>query len=344
MLYPVKYLRSLQYTMNEKAPTLTALHIPEIMLLILSRLDPSTILLIRLVSSSINTLILTHQRSVSITVAQRHFPIIITDCHPPNIDSLQKNFHLKTIARLPEAYEMARRINSQFGRTAGIFPETVEAGKPTTSYLAFIARCARAILTIWVIGDIRRHITRPEPLPTYIRLLGRREKCVRHLSRRTTGNPPFVSQTNRRVISQYIETLAPEFPAQIQSQLAIFDAARKTYLDSLPLDRRLDLVGVQHYLFVGLAIIGRGYISTSREQLAFALQQSPNFLLLLSSRDPDEWRWASFLITEVTCHKVSKYLTREIKSEKEWARAISFPLVKKDMIEEAKRVKGELTR
>ena len=346
MLYPVKYLRSLQRTLNKKEPkpTLTALNMPEIALLVLSHLDPSTILLIRLVSSSINTLILTHQRSISITVAQRQFSIIVTDFNSPDIGGLQENFHLKTIARLPKAYEMARRANSQCGRTAEIVPEISEAGKPTTSYPAFIARCARAILTIWVIGDIRRHITRPKLLPTYIPLLSRREKCARHLSRKTTGKPPFVSQTNRRAISQYIETLAPDFPTETQSQLAIFDDTRQTYLNSLPLDRRLDLVGVQHYLFLALAMVGLRYVNTSREQRAFALQQSPNFLLLLSSRDPDEWGWASRLMIEVTCHKVSGYLTREIKSEKQGARVIPIPLVEKDMIEESKRVKEGLTR
>ena len=305
MSYPVNFLRNLQRMLDEKELSRTALNIPEIALLVLSHLDPSSILLIRLVFSSFNTLILTHQRSISITVAKRHFSIIVTDFHPPDNDDLQENFHLKTIARPPKAYEMARRANSQCGRTAEIVPETVKAGRPTTSYTAFIARCARAILTIWVIGNIRQHITRPKPLPTYIPLLSRREKCVRHLSRKTTGKPPFVSQTNRRAISQYIETLAPEVPTEIQSPLAIFDAARKTYLESLPLDRRLDLVGVQHYLFVGLAMLGPRYISTRREQRAFALRKSPNFLLLLSSRDPDEWGWASQLIIEVTCHKVS---------------------------------------
>ena len=213
-----------------------------------------------------------------------------------------------------------------------------------------MARCARAILTIWVIGDIRRHITRPELLPAYIPLLGRRENGVGLLSRITYGvsriisKPPVSPQTNRQAISQYIETLAPKSTSEIKSQLAIFDSARTTYLESLPLDRRLDLVWVQNYLFAGLAITRRRYNSTSREELAFALQQSPNFLLSLSSKDPNEWSWASRLIIEMTRQKESEFLTGLVKSEDEWARIIPFPPVGKDMVEEANRVKGELTR
>ena len=354
MLYPLKYLRSLQRTVSRKEPTLTALHIPEIVLLILSHLDPSTILLIRLVSSSINTMILTHQRSISKTVAQRQFSIIITDCRPPNIDSLQTNFHLKTIARLPKAYELARRLNSQLECTV-ISRETVKGretsfSRPTISYPTFIARCARAILTIWVVGDIRRHITQPESLPAYIPLFGRREKSVRLLSRMTYGvsrticKPPVSSQINRQAISQCIETLAPKSTFEIKSQLAIFDSARTTYLDSLSRDCRLDLVWVQDYIFAGLAITRRRYNRTSPEILAFVLQQSPNFLLSLSSRDPNEWNWASRLVKEITRHIESESLTHHMKIEDEWASMIPIPLVEKDMIEEAERVKEELTR
>ena len=355
MLYPIKFLRSLQRTWNKKEPTLTAIHVPEIVLLILSHLDSSTILLIRLVSSSINTLILAYQRSISIAVAQRHFSIIITDCHPPNIDGLQENFHLKTIARLPKAYELACRTNSQLECTVDISPETVKGPgqssiRPTISYPTFIGRCARAILTIWVIGDIRRHITQPEPLPAYIPLFRRREKRVRLLSRMTYGlsriicKTPVSSQINRQAISQCIVTLAAKSTSEIKSQLTIFDSARTTYLDSLSRDCRLDLVLVQDYLFAGLAITRRRYNTSSREELAFALQQSPNFILLLSSRDPNEWIWASHLVIEMTRLKESEFLTRQKKSEDEWARIIPFPPVEKDMVEEAYSVKGELTR
>ena len=344
MLHPVKYLRSFQRLLNKKEPSLTALHISEIVLLILSHLEPSTILSIRLVSSSINTLILTYQRSISITVAQRQFSIIITDFHPPNIDGLQEKFHLKTIARLPKAYELARRTNSQLECTVDISRETVRehsTSMPTISYPTFIARCARAILTIWVIGDIRRHITQPEPLPAYIPLFGRREKRVSFLSRMTYGvsriicKPPVSSQINRQAISQCIETLAATSTSEMESKLTMFDSTRTAYLGSLSHDCRIDLVWVQDYLFAGLAITRRRYNSTSREELAFALQQSPNFLLSLSSRDPNEWSWASRLIIEITRHK---------QSEDEWAMIIPIPPVEKDMAEEAKRVKGELTR
>ena len=354
MLYPLKYLRSLQRTVNRKKPTLTALHIPEIVLLILSHLDPSTILLIRLVSSSINTLILTHQRSISITVAQRQFSIIITDCRPPNIDSLQKNFHLKTIARLPKAYELARRTNSQLECTV-INRETVKGretsfSRPTISYPTFIARCARAILTIWVIGDIRRHITQPEPLPAYIPLFGQREKSAGLLSRMTYGvsrnicKPPVSSKINRQAISRCIETLAPKSTSEIESQLTIFDSARTTYLDSLSRDCRLDLVWVQNNIFTGLHITRRRCNSTSPEELAFALQQSPNFLLSLTSKDVNEWVWAARLVREITRHKETEFLTDHVKIGDEWARMIPVPPVENDIIEEAERVKGELTR
>ena len=355
MSYPAKYLRSFLRTLNKRETTLKALHIPEIVLLILSHLDSSTILLIRLVSSSINTLILTHQRSISITLAQRQFSIIITDPHPPNINSLKTNFHLKTIARLPKAYELARRTNSQLECTVDISREAVKGReqsliRPTISYPTFIARCARAILTIWFIGDIRRHITQPEYLPAYIPLFRRREKRVRLLSRMTYGlsriicKPPVSSQINRQAISQCIETLATKSTSEIKSQLIIFDSARTTYLDSLSRDCRLDLVWVQDYLFAGLAITRRRYNRTSREELAFALQQSPNFLLSLSSRDPNEWSWASHLVIEMTRLKESEFLTHHVKSEDDWARIIPFPPVEKDMVEEAKRVKEELTR
>lgn len=349
-MYPVKCSRSLQHTSIKKEPTLTALYIPEIILLILSHLDPPTILLIRLVSSSINTIILTHQRSISISVAQRQSSSIIIECHPPNIDSLQENFYLKTIARLPKADELARRTNSQLECTVS---ETVKGrhfSRPTLLYPTFIARCARAILTIWVIGDIRRHISRPEPLPKYIPLLGRREKCVRLLSRmmhgvsRTICKPQSLSEANRQAISHYIETLVLKPPSEIQSHLAIFDAARTMYLHSLPLDRRLDLVWVQSYLFAGLAIKHRRHNYSNGEESAFALQQNPNFLLSVRSRDPNERNWASHLIIEMTRHKVSEYMTRAGTSENEWARVIPIPLLEKDIVEEANRVKGELTR
>lgn len=337
--------------MKESTPT--PLQIPEIALSIVSHLDPPTILSIRLVSVPINTLILTHQKSISRSVTQRQFSSII-DCRPPDIDCLQKNFHLRTLIRLPKAYELARRANRHYecyvdaGRNK-VKGKEITVIKPTSLYSTFLARCARAILMIWTLNDIRRHLEQSEPLPSYISppsLPSRREKLGRLFSRMTNNKSKLNSvsltpaEVNAQAISLYITILAPRSRSEVQRHLSAFDAARQTYLDSLSRDHYIDLVWVQDFLLKGLANNPPFHRQLRRidEEMIFALQQSPGFLLSMGSSDQCERSWAWNLAREVVRLRQNEFLIAE------WARIIPFPPVEDGLGEEAERAKGELTR
>lgn len=231
---------NLQQSSNMTESTIAPLHIPEIALSIFSYLDPPAILAIRLVSSSINSLILTHQKFLSKSVAARCFSQTI-DWYPPDIDCLPDNFHLKTLTRLPKAFELARRANTNCEchiETAcltrrGRRRKRRICFKPSPSLPAFLARCARAILIIWVLNDIRQHCEPYQPLPTYIpphptsRGLLRLGRLFSRLKSFTSKPSSFVADANARSIWLYLNNLAPEPESEVQSCLSTFDATAR---------------------------------------------------------------------------------------------------------------------
>ena len=339
-----------------KETTPTPLQIPEIALGIISHLDPPTILSIRLVSFPISTLILNHQKSISRSIAQRDFSTD-TDWCLPDTDCLQKNFHLKTLTRLPKAVELARRANKNLecyadaGRvnTKGKRRAETTLLKPTSLYPAFLGRCASAFLIIWTLNDISRHVDQSEPLPIYTSKpspLNHRERFGRLFSRITdfTSKPssasPSPAEVNAQAISTYINTIVPRSESEVRSRLSKFDSVRKTYINSLSRDHRIDLVWVQQYLFIGLARGTRGQRGHygASEDVGFALQQGPGLMLSLCSDDQRERDWAWGLAGKVVHARKSDLWIDE------WERIIPFPPGEEGWGEEARRAKEALTK
>lgn len=340
--------------MKETTPKL--LQIPEIALSIIINLDPSTLLSIRLVSLPINTLILTYQKSISRSIAQRHFSTDIDWC-PPDIDCLQKNFHLKTLIRLPKAVELARRANKNLECYADAGPTKLKAKRyaeatglrPTSLYPAFLGRCARAILIIGTVNDIREHLDQSKPLPSYISSPpppNRRERLRRLFSRMknvtSKNNSASLSpaEANAQAISTHIDTIVPRSKFEVQSRLSVFDAARETYLNSLSRDHRIDLVWVQEYLFIGLGRGTRGRPSHhgTREELGCAMKQSPGLMLSMCSDDQRVRDWAWNLAGKVVHARQSDVWIDDRE------RIIPFPPGEEGWGEEARRAKRELTK
>lgn len=337
--------------MKEIAPT--PLQIPEIAISIIGYLDPPTVLSIRLVSIPINTLILTHQRCISRSIAQRQFLTDI-DWPPPDLDCLQKNFPLKTLTRFPKAYTLARRANknlecyAEAGRARIPGKRHVEGPvlKVTSLYPTFLGRCARAILIIWTLNDIRQYLDESEPLPSYVPPSppSRQGRLGRLLSRMTMFNiksdsasaPPI--DANAQTLSLYMSTLKPRSKLEFQKYFSALEAARQKYLNALPRNHRIDLVWVQNYLFLGLS---RGYRTKliAGGDIAFALHQGPGFILSLSSDDQCEKVWARTLARNVIG-------AREFElSFDEWERTLPIFFDEEEgREEEVRRAKAELTR
>ena len=341
--------------MEETNPT--PLQIPEIALIIISHLDPTNVLSIRLVSFGINTLVLTHQRSINRSIAQRLFSTDI-DWHAPEIDHLQKNFYLNTLSRLPKAYTLARRANknlecyAEAGRAKIPGRRNAEGSvlKPTSLYPAFLGRCARTILILWTLNDIRQFFDESEPLPSYVSPPpppSRQGWLGRLFSRLTisTSKPdpasPSPVDTNAHILSLYVSTLKPRSKVEFSKYSSTLAAARQTYLNSLSRNQCIDLIWVQDYLFLGMPRNTSRH-STSRhgtsEDIVFALHQSPGFILSLCSDDERERLWAQMLARAVVRARESEL------SLDEWERISPFSPGEAGLEEEVRRAKGELTR
>ena len=321
---------------NTEKPAPTPLQIPEIALSIIDHLDPPTILIFRRVSFRINALI-----------SQRHFLTTIS-CHPPEIDGLRENFHLKTLVRIPKAYELAGRANRycdcyvEAGRE-GRLGEEFPIMKPGPLYSAFLARCTRAILIIWTLNDIRRHLNPIKPLPilTFIPSGCQQRIGWRLLSRISPSfsAPLTVDYLNDQAISLYLDTLVTQSQSEFQRYSSAFDAARQAYLNSLSREHLIDLVWVQSYLFIGLARNDQGrsgYWSTDVE-MAFALQQKPDFVLSLGSRVRCERDLAWKLVRRVAHAKKSEFSIDELGN------IVPFFPMDDSLYIEAKKAKEELT-
>ena len=328
------------------------LGIADIALLIISHLDPSTILSIRLVSRQINALILTHQKSLSKSVFSSFFAEPIA-WHPPEIDSLPENFHLKILTRLPKAETLARRANKNFDchiETRTEEDQKVPRLKPLSSYPAFIARCTRAIMILWTLNDIRYHIDPSRPLPTYVspppsppsscpemlrRLLTRLTAALSN----TASTSPAPVDANALAISHYTTNLQPRPSPDSQIYRSTL-SAKRMYFQSLPRGHRTDLIWVLEYLRAGLPR------STRRNRVSdfetfFALHQGPTFLLSWSSSDKEERAWARNLAREVV-H------TRQNSDDclpSDWDRVIPWrPGEMEDLFEDAWKAKYELAK
>ena len=350
LLYKRQATSSYKSDMQEATPT--PLQIPEIALIIISHLDPPTILSLRYVSFSINTLILRHQKSISKAVIEHHLPEI--DWHPPELDYLSSNYHLKTLTRLPKAYHIAHRANkncecmkeTSLIERKGLKRRKVFIFKRTASYPAFLARCARSILILWTLNDIRRHIDQSEPFPRYIppppapskwkKVRGLFSRITNITSRVDAVSPPPVDP-NVDALSVYVNSLASRSESQVQKNLSEFDPLGRTYLDSIPRSHGIDLLWVQTYLVLGMPM-GTHQRRAGFEEKCFVLQQGPSFLLSCCSKDPSERLWALSLTLKVCQKRLHDFWLEEWDLDGIWY------FMKGDSYEEAERAKDELTR
>ena len=322
----------------EKSP----LQIPELAIIILAHLDASTILSLRLVSSTLNTLILTYQKSITLSVASHLSPIPIIPLDPPAIAHLQSNFHLKTLTRLPKAYELARRANKRNYdchfeerclRRRGITKRRTEiiVLKPTASYPLFIARCAGAILTIWILNDIRQYIDQVKPSPVYIPPpLHRQRKflglfpLIKNLTSRPYTGSFTPGDANYQAHIDWVRDLHPPHRTASTSHT-------NAYLSTLPRSHRIDLLWVLQHLRTAFP----GFLS--HFESLFALQQNANIILSWTSLDRRERAWAQSM--SIACQVT--YLEGGFEA---WERGWPFGAKDAELQEEAVKAKGILTR
>lgn len=340
------------------------LQVPEITLSIIGHLDPPTILSIRLVSFLINTLVLTHQRSICRSIAQRYYSINI-DWPPPDIDNLQENFHLKTLTRLPKAYSLARRANAHCQCFTEASRVTMKAKrhaevvvmKPTPLYSAFLARCTRAILITWTLNDIKQHLGGPGPLPNYISpsppRSRRHGRLGRLFSRMTVITSKLGSESlspvdaNAHNIVLYMTALQQRSRPDIQEYIYALHAARQPYLQSLPRDYRVDLFWVQQYLYIGLPSNTNSRHNSEYYEKLYTLQQSPNFILSWCSHDECEKAWARSLARKVLNTRQSEYSLDLLDEREQIVSSFSGDQRLYDwygLYEEAEKAREELTR
>ncbi|MCJ1387735.1 hypothetical protein MMC18_000578 [Xylographa bjoerkii] len=290
------------------------LQTPDILLLILSLLDPATLTSFRLTSHRINSVITAHQKLICNSIALRTYSTPLDFL--PSPDSLLSvpglgNLYIKTLLRMPRARLLADRAVSNrylsFFGEGPLPPDAVEQ-RP---------RCTRGLLVFWALVDIQQSVNHDEaPAPRYTPPAAVFMTKPRRLVARLFRSRKRVSATKSLSTCAAAPSLsivdAPSAPlggsrrssggsaTSVAQRFAAVKAAQAPFAALLSRLARIDLEVAQGYLH-GLMPFGcvgckysmpLEYAENSWWRESWALRQGPAFMLSVSSADPRERLWA----------------------------------------------------
>ncbi|MCJ1475100.1 hypothetical protein MMC13_003760 [Lambiella insularis] len=297
----------------------SGLQLPDILLIILSLLDPPTLLSFRLTSPRINSIITTHQRSICNSIASHTHSTNLDFLPSPDSPALLlhlQNLHIKALLRIPRAKLLAARAVTHSDPIYG--PRETD---PSDDGLR--AHCTRGILVFWALVDIQQSVSpnkgsvpRYVPgLPAAVVPASKRRGIVARLFRTRKREPatnaaagPVTAATCVSPALDTIETPSspdadrtfPTSASAVTQRFATIKAAQQPFVSLLSRPTRVDLELAQGYLHwlmpFDLGGCFGGPSLTYKEQCwwkeSWALRQGPAFLLAVCSADAGERSWA----------------------------------------------------
>ena len=345
-----------------------ALHIPDIILHILAHVDAPTLLSLRLVSASLNSIILTHQRTVCKSILWRDFATDLDLC-PPATRDLPKCYCLRTSLRAQKAQALASdaivKNNFWFDCQQG---ESIN----DPGFYVLVARCTRGILIIWTLNDIHWRVWPSHRVPTYIpvsllssvsdttsRPHRRFGSLYRLLKRKIKMFSAFNSKredltTESGVADPSSLTLAPRTTIEAETYLGKVKSAQYQYLQMLDRAARIDFELAQENLFSMMPkyfemccfdSLGPNIEHGVLRKNFLALQQIPRLMLSVVSTDEQERSWAYDVVRTASATRIS---VQEIEDYDSMPFDFEEQGESKDMrdeiIQEARRVRVAATR
>lgn len=311
-----------------------ALQIPDVVLHILAHVNAPTLLSLRLVSSSLNSIIVTHQRTICKSIIC-NFGKDIDLCRPAVRES-SKYYHLRLTVRARKAKALASDAIARKDFFDG--RRMRQSRDPWYHYL--VAHCMRGILVVWNLSDIQEHVGPFYRLPTYVptpphssvssrphsrsgRLSRFLADKIRIFSASAAANTPKPENSTRvsKVPDLSIMTLAPRTTIEVENRLGKIRSAQRQYLRTLDRISRVDFELAQQYIMTLMPrcrdvchcsdSIGPTDDPMVLRRRSFALQQVPRFMLSVLSTDLEEKRWAWVIVNTVSA---GRGLLPEMKS------------------------------
>ncbi|MCJ1291998.1 hypothetical protein MMC34_003548 [Xylographa carneopallida] len=315
--------------------SVSALQTPDILVPILTFLDPTTLAIFRLTSTRVNSIVVTHQTSICNSIALRTYSIPLDFLPSPNSLLLVPglaNLHIKTLLRIPRARRLADRAiaGSHALRIAGfhalrrgLTPMDSPANREK------LARCTQGILVFWALIDIQdtvSHVQIPKPHYTpeasiALGLVNKRWKHAKQIfSPRTwvstlklpSSSPQALNPVLRTAdtpstkVNGYIITPADLSAASVAQQFAAVKAAQAPFVALLARPTRVDLEVAQGLLHGLLPSTYSSPLPNSPLYTAqnswwresWAVRQGPAFMLSVSSEYSDERVWARAMMEQ----------------------------------------------
>ncbi|MCJ1377963.1 hypothetical protein MMC17_001059 [Xylographa soralifera] len=300
----------------------SALQTPDILILILSLLDPTTLASFRLTSPRINSIIIAHQKSICNSIALRTFSTSFDFLPSPNsllsspgLDKL----HINALLRMPRALLLADRAIigcNAMGRGCN--------SRDWPAYKETCARCTRGILVFWALVDIQESVSPNQvPAPNYkleapvaLGPVAKRWKNAAQLfSPRTWVSTRKSPSTTPRAVPPAVHpadtpparvegcSITPNdlSAASVAQRLAAVKAAQAPFVALLTRSTRIDLEVAQGFLHTLMPNSNSGLQPNSPLYMAqhswwresWALRQGPAFMLAVSSADARERAWTN---------------------------------------------------
>ncbi|MCJ1284173.1 hypothetical protein MMC26_003504 [Xylographa opegraphella] len=293
----------------------SAVQIPDILILILSFLDPTTLASFRRTSLPINSVIIAHQRLICNSIALHTYSISLDFLPSPKFlpfSSGLRYLHFNALWRIPRVLLLAdRAVNGS-------------ASKDSPTHEDTQARCTRGLLVFWALIDIQESVSpqqvpvsnfgleqsvAPRPVPT-------RWKQAAHLfSPRTwvsTLRSPSIDPHAITPPVQTANTSPVKFEdsrctswvpsaAAVARRFADVKAAQAPFVALLARPTRIDLEVAQGFLHSLMPNTNFGSQPNSPLYLAqhcwwresWALRQGPAFMIAVSSTDARERAWTN---------------------------------------------------
>lgn len=330
----------------------TALHIPDVVLHILAHVDTPTLLSLRLVSTSLNSIISTHQYTICKSIIWHDCAIDLDLC-PTAMRDASKYYYLRTSLRARKAQSLASNaiakrefwFDCQEGNCIG-----------GPGFDVLVARCTRGILVIWTLNDIKEQVCPSDRLPTYVPTSApssvpditlRPQRRPGRLCRLLAGKSKIFSALAASETSDLC-TLTTYIEAE--TCLAKVRSAQYQYVRLLDRTTRIDLELAQVDLMVLMPLeMWRCSESPTNNYVVlrrrfFALQQGPTFMLSVVSTDAKERDWAWDVVTTASAKRITSPLVQEI----DYLYAMPFDFEEQgesrvwriEIMEEASRVKS----